>query len=411
MQITLDEMFEEKSIQNYKTSILFACEWLIETAQKQEEGLTIENNSHKLAHDYWKGSIRGEYQASTKKWDYFCPIWHTGQAIKSLSHAYRIFQSEELLNGAILGAEFIINSTEKNVDSPNFGLIYAYEDFGNIVNTSAILEACDGLLELSKITDNPIYSKIASNAVEFVNSKLYIKGEGVFSDLYDPIKHQAVIPSRPNWAPTRPLNDDAMFLKISKLTHNQELKDHFYEICDRLLKDEDPKGNWIKYHPCNKEKGSLHPRHAYWWGRPFISAYHDSKKEAYLDIAKRAGSWYMNAMRKDGGLFRGTYVDFNTDSFGQATSGIACAVMLWNDLFKLTHDEIYIPYIKKALEFCQKMQFTLPEDENLYRCILEKVLPFDGSDRNPYHIRDLGTIFYIQAVCEVLNPDLSTMFV
>ncbi|MEX2756812.1 MAG: alpha-ketoacid dehydrogenase subunit beta, partial [Candidatus Sigynarchaeota archaeon] len=31
-----------------------------------------------------------------------------------------------------------------------------------------------------------------------------------------------------------------------------------------------------------------------------------------------------------------------------------------------------------------------------------KVLPPDGSDRNPYHIRDLGTIFFIQAVSAYL---------
>jgi len=44
-----------------------------------------------------------------------------------------------------------------------------------------------------------------------------------------------------------------------------------------------------------------------------------------------------------------------------------------------------------------KMQFTNPEDPNLKGAILEKVLPPDGTDRSPYHIRDLGTIFFIQA--------------
>ena len=34
--------------------------------------------------------------------------------------------------------------------------------------------------------------------------------------------------------------------------------------------------------------------------------------------------------------------------------------------------------------------------------ILEKILPPDGSDNSPYHLRDLATIFFIQAVSEYL---------
>ncbi len=81
---------------------------------------------------------------------------------------------------------------------------------------------------------------------------------------------------------------------------------------------------------------------------------------------------------------------------------MACAVLLWNDLYRLTKDDRWSKAIERGLKYCQKMQLTRPDDENLYGCILEKVLPPDGTDHNPYHIRDLGTIFYVQAVCEVI---------
>lgn len=44
------------------------------------------------------------------------------------------------------------------------------------------------------------------------------------------------------------------------------------------------------------------------------------------------------------------------------------------------------------------MQFTNPEDPNLKGAILEKIMPPDGTDHNPYYIRDLGTIFFIQTI-------------
>jgi hypothetical protein len=33
---------------------------------------------------------------------------------------------------------------------------------------------------------------------------------------------------------------------------------------------------------------------------------------------------------------------------------------------------------------------------------LEKVLPPDGTDRSPYYLRDLGTIFFVQVAAQLL---------
>ena len=51
------------------------------------------------------------------------------------------------------------------------------------------------------------------------------------------------------------------------------------------------------------------------------------------------------------------------------------------------------------------LQFNRAEDKNLHGCILEKVLTPDGTDRNPYFIRDLGTIFFIQAAIKYLGQN------
>jgi hypothetical protein len=123
-------------------------------------------------------------------------------------------------------------------------------------------------------------------------------------------------------------------------------------------------------------------------------------------MAIRAGQWYVQAQRADGGLFRTTYRDFNTRSFGHATSGIACAAKIWTRLWQVTHDDQWLEPISKALEFCMNMQMISPSDENLRGVIVEKILPPDGTDRSLIYIRDLGTIFYIQAACEVISANL-----
>ena len=41
---------------------------------------------------------------------------------------------------------------------------------------------------------------------------------------------------------------------------------------------------------------------------PFIEAYRDTKQEKYLAVAKRAGDWYAQAQRSDGGMFRASHL-------------------------------------------------------------------------------------------------------
>jgi hypothetical protein len=396
-----------------KESVLNAANWITDIAIVKDDDISSYNNSKNLEHIYWKGAVKGEYHAGKKQWDFFCPIWHGGQAIKALIKVYKLFNDKKYLESAKLIAEFIKKERIDDVTNPDYGLILAYEDKGNAVNTSAILECVDGLMDLSEITEDMGYFNIVEDALKWVAEKSYIQKEGLFRDSYEVAEgkwisvygvpdqsctDRALLEDSVFLSPGRPLLDDGVFLRLFKHTGNLVFKDIFYETAHRLLKDESPDGNWIKYGPCNIKLGRIHPRHAYWWGRPMILAYEDSKDEKFLECAKRAGIWYVKAQRRDGGLFRGTYVDFNTDSFGHCTSGIACATILWAELYRVTNDPSWIPPIEKAIKYCINMQLNNVKDFNLKGAILEKVLPPDGTDSLPYYIRDLATIFFIQAV-------------
>jgi hypothetical protein len=378
-----------------RDALEMACRWLTDIAQVRSEKLSVEKNSVGHGHGNWRGAIRGEYRVATREWDFFCPIWHTGQAVAALVAAHRVFGNDRLVEAASLGAEFVGRERVSDSGHPHYGLIFATEDRGDVVNTSAILECCDGLIALSEYLDEPKYWDWVAQAAGWVAANAYL-GQGLFRDAF----------SLSDWGftdlfpgPGRPLIDDAIMLRVFKRTGDRAFRDIFYETADRLLRDEYPPGNWVNYAPCNAKAGTIHPRHAYWWGLPMIAAYEDSGDAKYLDCAMRAGEWYVNAQRGDGGLFRRTYIDFKTDSFGHATSGIACAAILWQELHRVTGDTRWLEPADKALRFCTSVQFTEPEDPNLTGAILEKVMPPDATDRSPYHIRDLGTIFFVKAAC------------
>lgn len=383
----------------FKDSILNACRWLIDVAMVKTRELTVESNQYEFSYTDWRGAIRGEYDVATKRWDFFCPMWHSGQALKGLSLAYLVFKEQWLLDGAKEVAGFLTRNCIADRDDPNFGAMYAYEGIEGI-NCSAVMETVDGLFHLAKICPEDNYRDIAINVLDRLHKNSYIQGEGLFKPLL--LGRRADDKLGP-----RPLIDDAVYHRAFKITGEKKYLDCFIEAADKLLNEEIPDGNWATIKPSRLKRG-IHPRQAYWWGRPMLMAYEATGDKKYLDCAIRCADWYTRALRKDGSMFRMTHLDFSTDGFGHATSGVACAIINWHDLTLATGTTRYLSFMQKALEFHLLAQFKNPADENLKGAILEKVLPPDGTDNSPYYLRDLGTIFYVQAGAMLLKnlPEL-----
>lgn len=398
-----------------------ACRWLTNVAQVKSERLRAgkDQNASKLPYTNWKGAMRGEYsparesgpaEASSTRakvpartWFFFCPIWHTGQAVKALSLAYRYFGDRGYLESARLGADFIVRHQNRDQAAEDFGCIAAYEDHNDIINTSAILECCGGLFELSRVTGDEQYAGAAVNAIQWVVRKLYTSN-GLFTDGYDPVKRAL---STQGWAdksgvPGRPLLDDGVLLTTWQRTRDEKIRRAFYETADRLIATEEPPGNWVNYVPSNWKRGSLHPRNAFWWGRPMWMAFKDSQDEKYRKCFERVCDWYVLAMRHDGGMLRNTYADFSTDSFGHATSAVGCACMMFHDSIVELGSQKYLENLALGLKYMMTMQVTRAGDPNMQGVIIEKVLAPGGSDAASWYVRDLGTIFFITAACLTL---------
>jgi len=396
-----------------KESLAFACRWITTHAMNHDDTVADEVNEWKYDFSSWKGCMR-EYNAREKRWMAYGPHWHTGQAVKALILAYRALGDKSLLASAKEGAGFILRERIKNPQDPDYGALLAYEADGGagalIANTAGMFESLDGLFFLGEELGDKKYPDAASAALNWIERRAYLPEEGLFYERFS-LKDRRLFRSAGSGLrgfPGRPIIDDGVFLKGYYQTKKDSFRKIFFETADRILREEMPPGNWIKFIPCNLDKGSLHPRQAFWFGRPMVMAWKEAQikgqeyPEKYLNCAKRAADWYVRAQRRDGGLFRGTYLDFKTDSFGHATSGILCACCLWRDLIAAGQGDKYLEPMKMAFSHAQTMQFRKTRDPNLEGAIIEKILPPDGTDNVPYLIRDLASIFYVQAVALAL---------
>lgn len=381
-----------------RNAIRLGCGWLMDVAQVKTEKLNgNESNSRQLPHKHWRGAMRGDYRAADRKWDFSAPMWHTGQAIKALVMASRVLEDDQYLAAARISAEFI--GAERNTDrrSKNFGVLYAYEYKGDEANTAAAFETLDGLFALAEATGDRKYSDWALDAAFWAARNAY-QADGLFRDAFDVKTGQFVAPPWGSEKPGRPLVDDAVLLKAYKQTKNALCRKIFFAAADRLLKEEEAPGNWNSFPPGAKSPYG-HLRQSYWWGYPMIAAFRESGDHRYLDCARRVGDWYLHLTRDETDPFHGSL----RASAGLETSGMACASILWLELFEETKDQRWMSAVRRALRYCLGMQFREVQDPNLKGALLEQVLPPNGSDRSPYYVRDIATIFFIQAACRMVS--------
>jgi rhamnogalacturonyl hydrolase YesR len=395
-----------QNLGDWRASIRLACRWatersMVRCAQPDLEGSAF---GHLDRYVDWRGAFLGEYSAAARRWDVYAPIWHGGQGVKGLAYASRALGDQELLVEAEYAADFLLRHQVADPDDEDVGLFLAYEN--DAINTTAVLETLDGLLVLSEISGEPRYADAAVAAARWTIRKAYKPEEGRFRETYSPQTRAFAAPARlpsghlKNGAP---MLDDGVFVKMHQLTGEREFLDVAVRVAERLLNDEDPPGNWALYPPNDALTRTCHPRTAYWWGRPMWMVGKATGDDRFVACARRAAAWYAGAMRLDGGLFRSTGPDFRTPSFGHATSGIACAAILWLELAQEFGDTEWDEHLARALQYCYAVQFTDAGDENLQGAILEKVMPPEGSDAPPWYLRDLGTFFYLQAVSRVMT--------
>ncbi len=389
-------------------SLRAACRWLTDVSMVRTDTLPKAQNPYDYDYASWRGAVR-EYDTRHGQWLVFGPVWHTGQAVKALAMAGRLLGDQALIQAAIDAAGFVRRAQINDPSDPDDGAVFAQENANRDVSaTSCMLESLDGLIHLAEVTSDPTWWDAVLRCVRWAHRRLFLAQEGLFLD--DFLIADRSPRSSPNTllhgVPGRPLIDDAIFLKASIHAHDDALARAFYTTAERLLAEEEPAGNWINFPPCDSVAGLVHPRQGYWWGRPMIAAWKHSGDQRYLACALRVAEWYRQAQRLDGGMFRMTDRHFRTSTHDDATSGVLCAALVWLDLILAGHGQAHLHPLRHALAYGYRMQFGQTSDPNLAGAILEKILAPDGTDRPNFAVRDLGTIFYIQAVVSMLDQGL-----
>ncbi|MFB3825603.1 MAG: hypothetical protein ACE15B_02495 [Bryobacteraceae bacterium] len=378
---------------------LQGCDWLAGPAQVLEKA------------DPYYGAIRSEYLPASGHWrfyqpDFQEPFWHTGQAVRALVLAHELSRNTKYLDAAVRGGQYMIHGQVLDRgDARHYGFLFERTAKG--ASTASQLEGLCALLDLYRATGDRKWRERFKLGLDWIVKNLYRDGEGRFTNNYLPAARQFAPPER-----SRPLIDDAtLYLAWLEFKEPAYLR-MFGEIAGRLLRDEDPPGNWIRYQPCRTDafggQGQIHPRQAWWWGYPMLAAYDAFQDEKYLKAAARTADWYIENSSLDGACYYHNTRNARHLSFDFCVSATGCAGVIYADLWKRTGQAKYRAAIEKTLGFLLRAQFgPSAGDPNLRGAFFEGLQPPDGTGRQQYYIRDISTTFAVRAMLEILRafPD------
>jgi hypothetical protein len=135
-----------------------------------------------------------------------------------------------------------------------------------------------------------------------------------------------------------------------------------------------------------------------------LTAYDAFKEEKYLKAGIRACDWYVENVSLDGACYYHNSLKGRHLSFDFCTSAVGCAVIMWVDLWKRTHQEKYRQAIEASLGFLLKAQFRQDvPDPNIRGASFEGLFLPDGTMNQGYYFRDIATIFSARAMLEILK--------
>jgi hypothetical protein len=330
------------------------------------------------------------------------PVWHTGQAIRSLLIAHRHSNDPSLVDACLAMGQFLIANIVDTPGHPNDGLLLAYEGDNVTVNNQTVFETLPGFLDLGQHTQDARWTAHARRAADFTLRGL-LPGEGLIVDHYHVARAQFVRdPDNP--LPGRPLLDGGALVQLAQATGDESYRHAFLAMADRAVREENPPGTWIVFPPWHPDSGRLHIRTSWWWGYPLLGAYDLSGDARFWQAALRVGAWYLDQQNLDGGFYYSPLRNGKHVSLGLATSGAAVACIIWSDLYGRTGDPKYQDAVNRSVRFLLAAQFSLTaSDPSIRGALWESPNPPDGTACPGFLIRDIATIFAIQALDRVLS--------
>ncbi len=381
--------------------IVQGADWLAKIARVRSEADRFED-PRRYPHPNYAGAIRNEYDTRTGTWYLNGPVWHTGQAIRSLLVAHRHSPDPSLLDACLAMGRFVVANIVEAPGHPNDGLLLAYEGDNVTVNNQTVFETLPGLLDLAQWTQDVGWTAHARRAADFALRGL-LPEEGLIVDHYH-VERAQFVRDPDNPLPGRPLLDGGTLVQLARATGDETYLRAFLTMSDRALREENPPGTWIIFPPWHADSGRLHIRTSWWWGYPLLQAYDLSGDARFWQATLRVGDWYLAQQNLDGGFYYSPLRNGKHVSLGLATSGAAVACIIWSDLYGRTGDPKYRDAVNRSVRFLLAAQFAAAaSDPNIRGALWESPNPPDGTACPGFLIRDIATILAIQAADRVLS--------
>ncbi len=315
------------------------------------------------------GKSRCDYNIIEGKWYPYEEPWHTGQLILGLLDAYKVTGDSGMLAAARKAGNWWIGLEVK--DHPKLkGMVAAThgDAIGNDqIVFATISDGTPGIFELSKVTGDKKYAKVASSACRWMLNNMYYPEKGVCYDLVDLKTGEVLKENSPFYKDkenqtledvSRPNTEGSPFKDAYEFTGDKKFKEAHILLCNSLIEKQNKDGIWMRYMPNHIEESSFHPRFNLWYAESLLEAYELTKDRKYLEAAAKTARTYAKAQKKDGTIFYENYTDGKPSDKGSVCgSAVAFAGIVWMRLAGYGYSE-FIPSYEKSIHWILKNRYA-----------------------------------------------------
>ncbi len=353
------------------------------------------------------GRSRCDYNLTEGKWyDYEVP-WHTGQAIYALLGAYKYTGNKEYLSAAERGGKYWI-SLEIKDDTKLKGMVAAVH--GDVLGPdmavfATVSDGTPGIYELSRVTKNPVYAQVATNAASWMMANMYYPEQGVCYDNLNLKTGEVLKQNSPFWKDkpdqtlfdvSRPNTEGWLFKDAYEFSGDKKFRDAYILLCNSLLDKQGPEGVWMRFMPNSEKEHSFHPRFSLWYAESLVHAYMLTKDKKYLEGSAATARVFAKAQQKDGTIYYDNYLNGRMPDKGSITgSAVSLAGILWMELSDYGYKE-FDGNIERSAKWLIKNRYAQDHpDPNLRGSVIETRTRFKEGKAWLTN-RDIGTSFALR---------------
>ncbi len=363
-----------------------------------------------------KGQSRCDYNLTEGKWYPYEVPWHTGQAVYALLAAYKETGNNAYLTAAKKGGDYWAGLEIK--EHPKLkGMVKAIH--GDVLGDDFIVfatvsDGTPGIYELSRVTKDQRYAKIATSAASWMLANMYYAEQGVCYDILDSKTGEVIKERSPFWKEkvnqqlsdvSRPNTEGWLFKDAYDFSGEKKFKDAYINLCNSLIEKQGKEGVWMQFMPNSVEAQTFHPRFSIWYAESLVKCYELTNDRKYLEAAARTARTFAKAQQKDGTMFYDNYLNGKDPDKGSATgSAAAFAGILWIELSKNGFKE-FDDNIEKSAAWIMKNRFASNHpDLNLRGAVLETRTRLRKDKGKIWLVnRDIGTSFGLRFLVDYMN--------